>query len=199
MKKTAILIILAFSFVPIVGCIGSGPFFPGHDEYFYCIYDGVSWNHQYYDVYIEENELVRAFIDADGMFIRSYSHSTNGFGPGHYDFQIVNKTTNLTETYREVSISVTDFETAPGGSGGSGENLFVTNLTISYFYMTQTDAEFTGSDNYQDTDRLSEDIYNNDIALNLYIVEILEELLFRILGNDPDYFNLERIYQVEVS
>lgn len=199
MKKIG-LILLIVSFVPILGCLGENvPICSDRDGYFYCEYSGVFWSYQYCNIYIEENELVDELNDEYGVFRMVYSHPSTRIGLGHYRFQIVNSTTNLTETYQELSISINDVESAPGGIGDGGYNVFVTNLSLRFDYWTRTDANFTGSDSYEETDRLSEVIFSNDMDLNRDLVLRLEENILKILGKKSDSLHVGRNYNIVVS
>ena len=107
MKKVAI-ILLSLSLIPLAGCIDRDDSrFPGIDEYFYCEYNGVVWLYLYNHTFIEERELINAFID-EGVFRLSYAHYTNGFGLGNFNFHFVNTTTNTTESNTDISIDVRD-------------------------------------------------------------------------------------------
>jgi len=202
MKKIAIILLSLF-FIPLAGCIDRDDSeFPGidynYDEYFYCEYNGVVWVYLYNHTIIEEGELVNAFID-DGMFRMSYAHYTNGYGLGSFNFKVVNSTTNTTESNTDVSVDVEDFDTAPGGSGRNGENLYITNLSIIFTYWTLFDTNSTGSDSYDETDLLSRGLFTQDIELNRERVEIIENLMFNILGLEPDYTFVGRNYATIVS
>lgn len=190
----AIPIVLVLTLITC-GCMG-GYYGAGYSIY---TYSGIHRSATYDDIYFEESELI-SLIEAYNMTKEGrYSHYTNSFGMGHFSFYFVNATTNITNENAMMSFRINECELAPGSSdmdSNYGENVFATNVTFTFSTFTEHDTSGMDSDDRGEADRLSDGIYQLDLATYGEYLERFYYILEDMLGNEPIYEFEGREYDI---
>lgn len=190
-SRTKLLIALPFILLSC-GCF-DGPFYGvGYSIY---TYDGIFYTATYDSIYMEESVLVSRILEANASFIPG-----NSYRYGHYTFYILNEETNETDYGRYISLLINECELAPGYSDDhrySGENNFITNVSLSYTIHTEQERYNMGSEDKEEADALSEEIFQMDLAVNSAQLEHFDEMLLDIFNVEPTYEHLGRDYSVE--
>ncbi len=190
-SRTKLLIALPFILLSC-GCLG-GPYYgAGYSIY---TYDGIVYTATYDDIYMEESVLVTRILEANASFTLG-----NSYRYGHYIFYILDEETNETDHVRYISLLINDCELAPGYSDDhrySGENNFITNVSLSYTIHTEQERYNMGSEDKDEADALSEEIFQIDLAANSAQLEYFDEMLLEIFNREPTYEHLGRDYLIE--